>query len=64
MRSRIDELLPFAETNPYFASDRLGQFREAILWARADSGPKKKALSREAPAVYGISDANRQAYRF
>src|SRR3984957_14778548 len=97
MRSRIDELLPFAEENegfvtaaqarslgikdsvlarltqrgklhrvargvyriPYFPSDRLGQYREAILWARADSGPKKIALSHEtALAVYGISDAN------
>jgi predicted transcriptional regulator of viral defense system len=98
MRSRIDELLPFAEENegfvtaaqarslgikdsvlvashptggklqrvargvyriPYFPSDRLGQYREAILWARAASGPKKIALSHEtALAVYGISDAN------
>ena len=97
MRSRIDELMPFAEENegfvtaaqsrslgikdsvlarltqrgklqrvargvyriPYFPSDRLGQYREAILWARADGGPKKIALSHEtALAVYGISDAN------
>ena len=97
MRSRIDELLPFAEENegfvtaaqarslgikdsvlarltqrgklqrvargvyriPYFPSDPLGQYREAILWARADSGPKQIALSHEtALAVYGISDAN------
>jgi predicted transcriptional regulator of viral defense system len=44
---------------PYFPSDRLGQYREAILWARADSGPEKIALSHETVlAVYGISDAN------
>jgi predicted transcriptional regulator of viral defense system len=44
---------------PYFPSDRLGQYREAILWARADGGPEKIALSHEtALAVYGISDAN------
>ena len=44
---------------PYFPSDRLGQYREAILWARADNGPEKIALSHEtALAVYGISDAN------
>ena len=44
---------------PYFPSDRLEQYREAVLWARADSGPKKIALSHEtALAVYGISDAN------
>jgi len=44
---------------PYFPSDRLGQYREAILWVRADSGPQQIALSHEtALAVYGISDAN------
>jgi predicted transcriptional regulator of viral defense system len=44
---------------PYFPSDRLGQYREAVLWARADSGPEKIALSHEsALAVYRISDAN------
>lgn len=44
---------------PYFPSDRLAQYREAILWARADSGPEKIALSHEtALAVYQISDVN------
>ncbi len=44
---------------PYFPSDRFGQYRESVLWARADSGPEKIALSHEtALAVYGISDAN------
>ena len=44
---------------PYFPSDRFGQYREAVLWAKADSGPAKIALSHEtAFAVYGISDAN------
>jgi len=44
---------------PYFPSDRLAQDREAVLWARADSGPEKIALSHEtALAVYRISDAN------
>ena len=44
---------------PYFPSDRLAQYREAVLWARADSGPTKIALSHEtALAVYRISDAN------
>jgi predicted transcriptional regulator of viral defense system len=97
MRSRIDELLPFAEENggfvtaaqarglgikdsvlarltqrgklqrvargvyriPYFPSDRMGQYREAVLWARADSGPERITLSHEtALSVYGISGAN------
>jgi predicted transcriptional regulator of viral defense system len=44
---------------PHFPSDPLAQYREAVLWARADSGPKKIALSHEtALAVYRISDAN------
>lgn len=44
---------------PYFPLDRLAQYREAVLWARADRGPKKIALSHEtALAVYRISDAN------
>lgn len=44
---------------PYFPSDRLSQYREAILWARASHGPENLALSHEtALAVYGISDVN------
>jgi predicted transcriptional regulator of viral defense system len=97
MRSRIDELLPFAEENdgfvtaaqarglgikdsvvarltqrgklqrvargvyriPYFPSDRMSRYREAVLWARADSGPQTIALSHEtALSVYGIPDTN------
>jgi predicted transcriptional regulator of viral defense system len=43
----------------YYPSDRLSQYREAILWARASHGPEKVALSHEtALAVYGISDVN------
>ncbi len=44
---------------PYYPSDRLSQYREAILWARASHGPESVALSHEtALAVYGISDVN------
>ena len=43
---------------PYFPSDRLGQYREAILWARADSGPEKIALSRDRVGGLWHSDAN------
>jgi predicted transcriptional regulator of viral defense system len=44
---------------PYFPADRLSQYREAILWARASHGPEKVALSHEtALAVFCISDVN------
>jgi predicted transcriptional regulator of viral defense system len=44
---------------PYFPADRLSQYREAILWARASQGPERVALSHEtALGVYGISDVN------
>jgi predicted transcriptional regulator of viral defense system len=44
---------------PYFPADRLSQYREAVLWARASQGPEQVVLSHEtALGVYGISDAN------
>ena len=44
---------------PYFPADRLSQYREAVLWARASHGPEQVALSHEtALGVYGISDVN------
>ena len=44
---------------PYYPSNRLSQYRESVLWARASHGPDNVALSHEtALAVYGISDAN------
>jgi len=44
---------------PYFPADRLSQYREAVLWARASHGPQRVALSHEtALGVYGISDVN------
>jgi predicted transcriptional regulator of viral defense system len=42
-----------------YPADRFGQYREAILWARASQGPGQLALSHDtALLVYGISDAN------
>lgn len=44
---------------PYFPTDPLSQYREAVLWARASHGPEQVALSHEtALGVYGISDVN------
>jgi predicted transcriptional regulator of viral defense system len=42
-----------------FPATRFSQYREAIFWLRASSGPHNVALSHEtALSVYGISDAN------
>jgi predicted transcriptional regulator of viral defense system len=42
-----------------FPTTRFSQYREAIFWLRASSGPENVALSHEtALSVYGISDAN------
>jgi len=44
---------------PYFPPGRFSQYREAVLWARANRGPEAVALSyATALVVYGISDAN------
>lgn len=47
---------------PYFPPGRFSQYREAVLWARANRGPEAIALSyATALVVYGISDANPSA---
>lgn len=44
---------------PYFPSNRLTPYREAVLWARAAGGPRDVALSHAtALVVWGISDAS------
>lgn len=58
-RGKLDRVARGVYRIPYFPSDRLSQYREAILWARASHGPENLALSHEtALAVYGISDVN------
>ena len=43
----------------HFPADRLAQYREAVLWAKASQGPEHIALSHEtALLLYGISDVN------
>ena len=43
----------------HYPADRLAQYREAVLWAKASQGPERIALSHEtALLLYGISDAN------
>jgi predicted transcriptional regulator of viral defense system len=58
-RGKLERVARGVYRIPYFPVDRLSQYREAILWARASHGPEKVALSHEtALAVYGISDVN------
>lgn len=43
----------------HYQVDRLAQYREAVLWAKASQGPEVIALSHEtALLLYGVSDAN------
>src|ERR1700732_1899630 len=58
-RGKLERVARGVYRIPYFPVDRLSQYREAVLWARASQGPEKVALSHEtALAVYGISDVN------
>ena len=58
-RGRLERVARGVYRIPYFPSDRLSQYREAVLWTRASHGPENVALSHEtALAVYGISDVN------
>jgi predicted transcriptional regulator of viral defense system len=58
-RGRLERITRGVYRIAQYPADRLAQYREAILWARASQGPEKVALSHEtALLVYGISDAN------
>jgi predicted transcriptional regulator of viral defense system len=58
-RGKLERVARGVYRIPYFPADRLSQYREAVLWARASHGPERVALSHEtALAVYGISDVN------
>lgn len=58
-RGRLERAARGVYRIPHFPSNRFSQYREAVLWAKADDGPKNVALSHAtALAVYGISDAN------
>ena len=61
-RQRIERTARGVYRIPYFPPGRFSQYREAVLWARANRGPHDVALSRAtALVVYGISDANPSA---
>ena len=58
-RGRIERTARGVYRIPYITPSRFSQYREAVLWAKANRGPKDVALSRAtALSVYGISDAN------
>jgi hypothetical protein len=58
-RGRLERAARGVNRIPHFPSNRFTQYREAVLWAKADDGPQNIALSHAtALAVYGISDAN------
>jgi predicted transcriptional regulator of viral defense system len=58
-RGKLERVARGVYRIPYFPVDRLSQYREAVLWARASHGPEQVALSHEtALGVFGISDVN------
>lgn len=58
-RGRIERTARGVYRIPHFSPGPFSQYREAVLWAKANRGPNDVALSHAtALAVYGISDAN------
>jgi predicted transcriptional regulator of viral defense system len=58
-RRRLDRVARGVYRIRNFPRTRFSQYRQAILWVRASSGPQSAVLSHEtALALYGISDAN------
>jgi predicted transcriptional regulator of viral defense system len=58
-RGRIERTSRGVYRVPYLAPGRFSQYREAVLWARANRGPAQVAISHAtALAAYEISDAN------
>jgi predicted transcriptional regulator of viral defense system len=58
-RKRIERIARGVYRIPYVSPGQFSQYREAVLWAKANRGPATVALSHEtALAVYGISDAS------
>jgi predicted transcriptional regulator of viral defense system len=58
-RGRIERTSRGVYRVPYLAPGRFSQYREAVLWAKANRGPAQVAISHTtALAAYEISDAN------
>ena len=59
-RGRLERMSRGVYRIAHYPTDRLAQYREAVLWAQASHhGPERIALSHEtALLIYGISDLN------
>jgi predicted transcriptional regulator of viral defense system len=58
-RGRIERTSRGVYRIPYFTPSSLSQYREAVLWAKANRGPEQVAISHTtALAAFEISDAN------
>jgi predicted transcriptional regulator of viral defense system len=58
-RGRLEKVTRGVYRVPYSPPDRLSQYREVVLWAKANRGPEAAALSHLTDlALYGISDGN------
>jgi predicted transcriptional regulator of viral defense system len=61
-RGRIERTSRGVYRVPYLTPGRFSQYREAVLWAKANRGPEQVAISHAtALAAYEISDANPQS---
>ena len=61
-RGRIERTSRGVYRVPYVTPDRFSQYRETVLWAKANRGPERVAISHQtALAAYQISDANPHA---
>lgn len=60
-RGRIERTSRGVYRVPYLSPGRFSQYREAVLWAMANRGPERVAISHlTALGAYDISDANPQ----
>lgn len=58
-RGRLERVSRGVYRISHYPVDRLAQYREAVLWAKASGGPTSVLVSHEtALLLYGISDAN------
>lgn len=58
-RGRLERVSRGVYRISHYPADRLAQYREAVLWAKASGGPASVLISHEtALLLYGISDAN------
>lgn len=58
-RGRIERISRGVYRVPYLTPGRFAQYREAVLWVKANRGPERVAISHAtALAAYEISDAN------